>query len=284
MAFPEIAAFARSANTNDLFPKRIIAGAATKISRAVHDIQYDAVHDEIVIANVFAQAILTYRGGADGEEAPIRVIQGPKTQLQSTTWGMDVDPVHNELFIAEPGSIQVFPRTADGDVAPIRVIQGQDTQISWEARVRGLSVDPVNNVLVLSSQMPGRGSRILIFDRTANGNTAPLRVIEGPRAGFQGPISHLRVYPAKGWIVTVLGRGSEQEDGGEGGSGPGEGVRGIAVWSIHDNGNVPPRWLLGGAKSNIRGSRLTLALNPNAKEVLVGSGQAVEIYSFPEIF
>ncbi len=47
----------------------------------MHDIRYDAIHDEIVVSNPFAQAILTFRGSATGEEAPIRVIQGPKTMI-----------------------------------------------------------------------------------------------------------------------------------------------------------------------------------------------------------
>ena len=283
MAFPQIAAFARMANTNDFMPKRAIAGNATQLSRAMHDIQYDEVHDEIVIANVFAQAILTYRGTADGEEPPIRVLQGPRTQLQSTDFGMDVDPVHDELFVAEHDAITVFPRTAHGDVSPIRIIRGPKTLFNREARPRAMAVDPVNNVLVVSSN-----NRILIFDRTAHGNVAPLRVIEGPNTGIRSGgsgISHLRLYPPKGWIVTVIGGvGGEGGDGERSGerSGGGGGLRGIAAWSVHDNGNVPPRWLL--SNTQIQGGRPTIALNPNAKEVLVGSGQAIDTYYFPEIF
>ena len=52
------------------------AGQATKLSRTMHDIRYDAVHDEMLVTNPFAQAILVFRGGANGEEAPIRVIPG----------------------------------------------------------------------------------------------------------------------------------------------------------------------------------------------------------------
>ena len=42
---------------------------------------YDDVHDEIVVPQPQAQAIMTFRGGANGEEPPIRVIQGSLTQL-----------------------------------------------------------------------------------------------------------------------------------------------------------------------------------------------------------
>ena len=43
----------------------------------MHGMGFDAIHDEIVVNSPLAQAILTFRGGADGEEAPIRTIQGP---------------------------------------------------------------------------------------------------------------------------------------------------------------------------------------------------------------
>ena len=33
----------------------------------MHDIRYDAIHDEFYVNNPFAYAILTFRGAADGE-------------------------------------------------------------------------------------------------------------------------------------------------------------------------------------------------------------------------
>jgi len=139
VAFPQIATFARLANGAET-PKRVIAGQATKLSRAMHDIQYDEVHDEVIIANPFAQAVLIYRGGVNGEEPPIRVLQGPRTQIGSPSFGVDVDPANDELYVSEANSILVFPRTANGNVAPIRVIQGPDAKLEG---ARALAVDPV---------------------------------------------------------------------------------------------------------------------------------------------
>ena len=93
----------------------------------MHDVRYDAVHDEIVVPVPYAQAILTFRGGADGQEGPIRIIQGPKTGDIGSR--LDVDPVHNEIFTNTNDSILVYPREANGDVAPIRVIKGPDTRL-----------------------------------------------------------------------------------------------------------------------------------------------------------
>jgi len=44
VAFPQIAGFARLAN-GDAAPVRRIAGQATLISRADHDLEYDSVND-----------------------------------------------------------------------------------------------------------------------------------------------------------------------------------------------------------------------------------------------
>ena len=46
------------------------------LGRTMHGIDYDHIHDEIVVPQQFGQAILVFRGSARGEEPPIRVIQG----------------------------------------------------------------------------------------------------------------------------------------------------------------------------------------------------------------
>lgn len=262
MSYPRIATFARLAN-GSVAPKRSIAGQASLLNRGMHDVQYDAAHDEIVMANPFAQAILTYRGGADGEEPPIRIIQGPSTQMAHPDYGVAVDAVNNEIFVSEKDYILVFSRTANGDAAPLRVIKGPDSKVNG---VRALAVDTQRNLLVAA----GRGS-ILIFDRTANGNAQPKAVIAGPKTSLgRGAIAQLQLAQPKGWIIAGSGGGDE----GEGGN--------INIWSINDDGDVPPVWILGGPQTAIPGPRI--ALNPKNKELYVGRGLVVKAYSFPEIF
>ncbi len=67
-------------------------------------------------------------------------------------------------------------------------------------------------------------------------------------------------------------------DGGVGGGRNG----GISVWSITDNGNVPPLFRLTNPNGAIGGGRV--ALNPKEKEVILGGRTSVTIYSFPELF
>ena len=263
MAHPQIAIFARLAGENAV-PTRLVAGQKTLLARTMHDIRYDALHDELLVPNQFAQAILVFRGGVDGEEAPLRVIQGPKTQLKRPD-RLDVDPVHNEILIPDGDRILVFPREANGDVAPIRVIQGPDTRLNTST----LAVDPVHNLIITST-----ASRLMIFNRTDEGNVKPRAVINGPKTGIVR-INQIQMYAPKGWIVAT-------QPGGEGVE-P-EGVF-VGIWSIHDQGDVPPRWMLGGPKSTLKKPR-GVVLNPKHKELIVADMRlnSVLTFYFPELF
>lgn len=260
----------------------------------MHDIRYDAIHDEILIMNPYAQAILVFRGGAQGEEPPIRIIQGPHTQLVGTPLGgpvdrLEVDPVHNEIFVPAGEAILVFPRDGNGDVAPIRAIRGPDTQLHV---TMSAGVDPVHNLLVVADAYdtyervgPGTGSvrliaqkedsSLVIFNRTDNGNVKPKAVIKGPKTLIKR-ITQMQVYPPKGWIiVTQPGRITEQDPFGAF----------VGVWSINDNGDVPARWIIKGPKSNLKKPR-GIALNPKNKEIIVSDNTLNQVltFYFPEMF
>ena len=248
----------------------------------MHDIRYNEIRDEFYVANPFAQAILTFRGSADGQATPIRIIQGPKTMLNnSDTVGIDV--VNDEILVSEEGYILVFPLAASGDVAPNRVIRGGPNMGWVSGAFTGVTVDPVHNVLVADGAIfESDGSRsemrdsILIFDRTANGEVKPLRVIHGPSSGIKA-IRQMQVYPKNGWIIiTQITSGSIPEP---------ENTF-VGVWSIYDDGDVPPRWKIEGNPSNIMKKPRGVALNPKHKEVLVSDMRlnAVLTFSFPEIY
>jgi hypothetical protein len=282
----------------DAKPTRVIAGQTTKLSRTMHDVRYDAVHDELIVTNPFANAILVFRGGANGEEPPIRVIQGPHTQLRGNTDRLEVDPVNNEIYVPLSNSILVFPRDGNGDVAPVRVIKGPDTMLKSAG---SLAVDPVNNVIVVGlsgessegSTMENNladlpqgtpagmqyglrsGGGMLFYHRTDNGNVKPIGGITGPKTGIVR-ILQLQMYPPKGEVIaTQPGRPDREEP---------EGIY-VGVWSIHDNGDVPPRWKLAGPKSTLKKPR-GVVLDPKHKEMIIADMRLNSIltYYFPEIF
>jgi hypothetical protein len=122
----------------------------------MHGIAYDAIHDEFTVPQQFGQAILTYGGEANGEEAPVRVIQGPHSQLDDPEQ-LDVDhPVHNEIFVpTRYGAVLVFPHDAKGDVAPFHVLRGPSTMLSGDAPI---AVDR-STIYSLSVEAPAAARR-----------------------------------------------------------------------------------------------------------------------------
>ncbi|MBI2816983.1 MAG: hypothetical protein HYX72_08590 [Acidobacteria bacterium] len=257
-------------------PKRLISGQDTKLSRTMHDIRYDAVHDEVVVANPFAQAILTFRGGATGEEPPIRVIQGPRTQGGGSR--LDIDPLHDEIFVPGGDSVRVFPRHGNGDVAPIRVIRGPDTQLRSASSI---AVDPVNNLIVVGSNnslsaRPENNGQLLIFNRTDNGNVKPLGVIRGPKSGIVR-INQIAVYPPRKLVIAAQpGPVYEMEP---------EGAF-VGVWSLDDNGDVPPLWKISSGAKTAMKKPFGVTVNPKHKEIIVSDMrlQSVLTYYVPELF
>jgi hypothetical protein len=250
----------------------------------MHDIRYNAVHDEIVVPVPYSEAIITFAGDADGQEAPIRTIQGPMTGEIGSR--LDVDPIHDEIFTYTSTSIKVYPREANGDAAPIRIIEGPDTQLE---AVYGIAVDPINDVLVVGlnsgfgtygasigrSRDPEKGA-ILMFNRTDSGNAAPRAVIRGPKSEIIR-INQMELYPDRQLIVAAMpGIRDVMEP---------EGAF-VGVWSYEDNGDVPPMWKIPANPTTKIKKPFGVVLNPDDQEVIVSDmrNQGILVFSVPEIF
>ena len=232
----------------------------------MHDIRYVEKDDEVVVCNPFASAIMTFRGGADGQEGPIRIIQG-QNSLVGGAQRLDVDAIHDEIFVPRGNRVLVYPRKANGDVAPIRIIQGPDTQL----QTASLAVDPVNDVLVVAS-----GASILIFNRTDNGNVKPKAVIKGPKTGIIR-INQMVVYPPRREIVLAMPGLYEQME-------PKDAF--LGVWTYDDNGDVAPKWKLPVGAGTTLKKPFGVVLNPKFKEVIISDMRRNGVLTFlvPEIF
>jgi hypothetical protein len=241
---------------------------------------YDSVHDEIIVPNSFAHAIMTFHGGAGGEEAPIRVIQGSKTGLVYTDQ-LDADPIHNEIFVpmrsANGGVIYVFDRTAHGNVAPVRTLEGPDVRISGT----GIAVDPEHDLL-----LAGGRDGLRIFSRIASGNTKPLRIITGgPKSGTTGPNAPVMVPGTRMFIASTRKFGSARKtvEDANNFQNSAEAQSFLGVWSIDDDGDAAPRWTIA---HNILTEVRNLAVDPKHKTVIVADKglNAILTFSFPEAF
>src|SRR5258708_1021366 len=111
-------------------PTRVITGSATKLSRTVPGIAYDPVPDQLYVPNALAEAVLVFRGRANGAEPPVRMIQGPCTGLVNPH-AISLDLEHREILVSSLSAraIAVFPMDASGNVTPIRYIRGPKTRL-----------------------------------------------------------------------------------------------------------------------------------------------------------
>jgi hypothetical protein len=260
---PQIAAFARMAN-GAARPTREIAGQNTLFTRTMHDMAYDPVRDEIVVPQFFAFALLTFRGDANGNVAPVRKIMGPKTQLNNPH-AVSIDPVHGEYFVPgreEDWRVLVFPRDADGDVAPIRILE-------VDAEPGRVGVDPVRDLVVVSG-----GNRLRIYDRTATGKATPRGVITIPASYGRCGTGLMRINADNGMIFVGVGCGDRHET-----------LDFVGVWSVYDNGEVPPRFTIGGPGTFLKDVR-GVAIDRKNKNVIITDKtlNAILTFNVPEAF
>ena len=248
----------------------------------MHSIEYDAIHDEIFVPVPFGGAVLTFRGGASGEEPPLRVIQGSLTRLEAPD-RLGIDPANNEIFVPEGRKVLVFPREANGNVAPIRALEGPQTRLGggFTAGVGVIGIDSIRNLIVAGSGI-GQGEQgrlqLLIFDRKAAGDTGPIRNIHGPRTMLTNLGGPFTLYPPKGKIIVPI-RGAVTVN-------KTMAVDSfVGVYDINADGDVPPQIILGGPRGvfqMIRG----VAVNAKHKELIVSDKRinAVLTFRVPELF
>ena len=231
------------------------------ITRTIHDMAYDPVRDEILIPQFFAFAILTYRGDATGNVPPIRKIMGPSTQLKNPQ-ALALDWIHGEIFVPQGDRVLVFSRDTNGDSAPIRILGSEESPVD----AGRLTIDPIHNLLIGSS-----GDGLRIYSRTAKGNDKPLRIITNQAAKDVGLLTS---HPESGMIFGAVRPGGryEKEDF-------------VGIWSIYDNGDVPPRWTVGGPGGMLSDTR-GVAVDAKNKSVIVSDKtvNGVLTYHVPEAF
>jgi hypothetical protein len=274
---PQIAIFARLAKENTPYV-RSIEGQKSLLGRTMHDMAYDAVHDEIVVTSALAQALLTFKGDANGEEAPIRIIQGDKTGIlaEGALDKVTIDAEHGEYYITTPRQeVRVFAREATGNAAPIRVLSGPDTQLAVGRQKDGIfegkggnpsiRIDPIHNLLLVpvndysNTSQALNEPKILVFDRTANGNTKPRAVIRGASLGA--------IYPPKNRLIDHRKGYFE-------------------IWNVPTTGEATQPIMRIPAALEPRESGGVIVLDAAHKEVIVATaaGNTIKTFSIPELF
>jgi DNA-binding beta-propeller fold protein YncE len=239
-----ITVYPRTANGN-VAPLRTITGAGTTLADPT-GLSVDPVNNEIAVANRIGAYITIYSRTATGNATPLRTLIGGSTSLSNPT-DVVIDVVNNELVVANNGRlITVYARTASGNVSPGRTISGATT--GFNNGPIGIAVDTVNNEFEVTNPAFGPSflPSVLAFSRTATGDVAPLRAIDGAATGLSTNPNGVAVDTVNNELAMANG-----------------GNNSIRVWTRTADGNAAPLRVISGG--------LTLLNNPQYLVVLTGA-------------
>jgi hypothetical protein len=178
----------RAGSTGESAPIRTIAGPATKLFLP-SQIAFDSHGHYIVSDRCSAPkcsgnnggAILIFDAHANGNAAPLRVLAGAKTQL-SGPGRVIYDATHNVIYVANlyTSTITGYPAGSSGNVAPSIFIHGNKTQL-FNPDAIAIDADGylyVGNEPIVPGPPP---ASIEVFAPGANGNVAPVQIIQGSK-------------------------------------------------------------------------------------------------------
>jgi 6-phosphogluconolactonase (cycloisomerase 2 family) len=173
-------------------PKRVISGSET-------DVQFNSCvyvdpknGDIYSVENDIGDSIVVFSHDANGDVKPIR-----KLKVTHRAFAMAVDEENEELFLSVqyPPQIEVYRKMASGDDKPLRRLQGESTRLS---DAHGIAIDTKNKLLFVNNwgnisdyKVAGTGRfeapSISVYPLKADGDTAPVRVIQGPKTQLNWP-------------------------------------------------------------------------------------------------
>jgi DNA-binding beta-propeller fold protein YncE len=248
-------------------PKRIIHGLNTEVE-FVCGVYVDPMSGDLYAINNDTLNLLTvFPRDARGNAVPAR-----KLEVPMSAFGIAVDEKDQEMILTveDDSAVSTFRKMARGAESPIRLLQGNKTLLSWPHGIahnsktdliyvtnfgsRSKKAEPPAGIprvgtlgrgfakrnwpLSRAFNIPGQGEftppSITVYRRTAEGDTAPLQVIQGPKT--------LLNYPGAIAIDSELGELYVANDT----------TSQILVFKADANGDVAPIRVLGGPKTLIQ--------------------------------
>jgi hypothetical protein len=165
----------------------------------------DNTRNEVVLTDENLFNILTYdRQGNTRPTSvtdPKRIIGGLNTKIEFQC-GLYIDPANGDIYAVNNDTIDtlvIFSRQAIGNVAP-------DRELHTPHGTFGIAVDEEANELFLTVQ---HDNAIVVFNKTAKGTEAPIRVIQGDDTGLADP--HGMALDPKNNLLYVTNHGSVHE-------------------------------------------------------------------------
>jgi 6-phosphogluconolactonase (cycloisomerase 2 family) len=175
--------------TGPAAPLRTIKGLSSLLDYP-SSLVVDTTNNELWAVNDdTSDRAVVYSRTANGDVAPLRVVDFKALQLtEKRTWGWSVDSLNDEVAgTFQNGSTVDFFSRIGGDL--LRSISGPATGL---ADPHGIFIDSANNEVFVVNEghvfgAPPQAPSITVFARTASGNAAPLRTIQGPSTGLSLP-------------------------------------------------------------------------------------------------
>ena len=210
------------------------------IPRAGAGVYLDVSNDELFITTQHVNRISVYPRNFTENEEPRRFIQGPDTGL-ADPHGIFVDPTTNEIFVTNHGNYHAV-RVGEGER------RGAD---SWTRSALGYGeagrvypIEPSTGRFQLPS--------ITVHSRTATGNAAPIRVIQGPHTQLAIPDGIFR-NPENGEIIVA-------NTGGDG----------VLVFPKDASGDTAPIRVIKGPATMVKGPA-GVSIDPSRHELWVAN-------------
>jgi DNA-binding beta-propeller fold protein YncE len=179
-------AYSLKAN-GDTPPVRSLEGITPRASGGIF---LDAAHDEIYITTEHVNRVSAYRRSFKEDDEPLRFIQGPNTGL-ADPHGVYVDSEADEIFVTNHGH---WRKTEVGEGERRGAESLTRTSLGYSEPGRVLPLSPSTGRFIPAS--------ITVYSRTARGDAAPLRTIQGPRTQLALPDGLWRD-PLSGEIIVA---------------------------------------------------------------------------------
>jgi DNA-binding beta-propeller fold protein YncE len=244
-------------------PKRIIAGLNTKIEFQCGLYIDPKTGNIYAVNNDTVDTLVIFDRNAKGDVPPTRELHTPHG-----TFGIAVDEAAEEMFLTlqHDSAMVVFRKYAEKDESPLRLLQGDATGL---ADPHGIALDSKNGWVFISNHgavssrvarpdvrpsrragqkqnwpleraaaVPGSGRSlppsVIVHSIKAQGNVAPVRVIQGPKTQFNWPTG-LAIDEQRGELYVSNDIGNS-----------------ILVFNVTDSGDVAPKRVIQGPKTNLR--------------------------------